>query len=182
MTKKSKKAAPKRKPKKTKNKGGRPTKFKNDYIRQAYVACKEAPFTDVKLAKLFNVSKATIANWKNEHPEFLESIKKGKDEWDCLTAEKCLLKRVTGYRYTETTRELNPLSKDKDQAKMIITKKISKHVSPDVKACDIWLCNRHPERWRKLKHVELTGKDGDPLIVEVIKFSDINNAKNTDSK
>jgi len=33
-----------------------------------------------------------------------------------------------------------------------------------VKACDIWLCNRQPERWRKLKHVELTGRDGANLF------------------
>jgi len=26
-----------------------------------------------------------------------------------------------------------------------------------------WLCNRQPERWKKLRHVELGGKDGEPV-------------------
>ena len=29
-----------------------------------------------------------------------------------------------------------------------------------------WLCNRQPDRWKKLKHVELSGKDGRPVKTE----------------
>ena len=146
---------------------GRPIKFQDDFIRMARVACEEGGFTDLKLAKLFNVSKATINNWKKDFPKFLDSIKLGKDTWDCLIAEKSLLKRVMGFRYTETTRE--PAS---EGLTLAVTKKVSKIIAPDVKACDIWLCNRNPERWRKLKHVELAGKGGGDLVVKIVKFSD----------
>lgn len=148
--------------KKTGRSKGQPTKFQDKYIHFAYVACKEGGFTDLKLAELFKVSKATINNWKKDYPHFLDSIKKGKDEWDCASAEKSMLKRVVGFRYTETTREANII-----KGGLSITKKVSKFIPPDVKACDIWLCNRNPKRWRKLKHVELTGKDGSALFANL---------------
>ena len=162
--------------KSSKNQGGRPPKFKEEYIRMAYVACSEGGFTNPKLAKLFNVSKTTINTWKKECPEFLTAIKTAKDFWDVLIAEKSMLKRVTGFRYTETTREPD------ESGVMVIVKKVSKLIPPDVKACDIWLCNRNPERWKKLKHVEMTGKDGEPLVVKVIKFSDKKHESNTNPK
>lgn len=144
----------------TKENIGRPSEFKDDYTRMAYVACSEVGgFTNVKLAKLFGVSVTTIKTWKKERPEFLTAVNTGKDIWDALIAEKSLLKRVAGFRYTETTREAAG-----EVLSLSITKKVSKIIPPDVKACDIWLCNRNPERWRKLKHIELTGKDGADLF------------------
>lgn len=151
-----------------KDKGGRPTKYKKDYARMAYVAASEVGgYTDLKLAKLFDVSKATIENWKKDHPGFLDSIKSGKDIWDSLTAEQSMLKRVTGYDYTETIREPD------GNGAMVIVREVTKHLPPDVRAQDIWMCNRNPDRWKKLKHVELTGAGGGALVVQIVKFGDI---------
>lgn len=136
---------------------GQPSKFKEEYIHQAYIACKEGGFTDPKLAKLFDVATQTIVTWRKNHLEFGAAVRKGKDEYDCENVEKALNKRATGFRYTETTKELV-------DGVLIVTKKVSKKVTPDTKACEIWLCNRNPKRWRKLKHVELTGKDGESLM------------------
>jgi len=141
-----------------KHPGGRPTEYREEYARMAYVACTEGGFTDVKLAKLFGVAKQTIYNWKREHPEFLDSIIRGKDEFDVAKAEECLLKRVTGYRYTEVTRERN------DQGQMVVSKKVGKHIPPDVKAITFFLINRSRDgRWRRIQSVEVTGKNGGPL-------------------
>jgi len=145
--------------------GGRPTKYQEDYARMAYIAGSEVGgFTDYKLGKLFNVSVETIKVWKKTYVEFLTAIKTGKDFWDSLGAEESLLKRVMGYEYTETTREPD------ENGVMVITKTVTKQVAPDVKACDIWLCNRNSDRWKKLKHVELTGVDGGALIIQVVRF------------
>jgi hypothetical protein len=38
--------------------------------------------SSAELAQFFEVSEATITNWKTDHPDFLQSIKKGKDEAD----------------------------------------------------------------------------------------------------
>ncbi len=144
-----------------KRKGGRPTDYDpENYPRMAYVACMDGGFTDVKLAKLFGVSKATINNWKKEHPEFFDSIVRGKDEFDCAAAENCLLKRVKGFRYTEITRE--PSSKEPD--KMVVTKKVSKMVVPDTKAIQFFLINRSrrdpqtgEKRWNQISQTLIKG-------------------------
>jgi len=129
---------------KKKNKGGAPTKYKKDYARQANVACAERGFTDIKLAKLFGVNKATITNWKKERPEFLASIKKGKEEYDTELVEKSLLKRALGYKYTEVTKEPTGINKD---GEMGVIKKVRKEVTPDTKAQIFWVRNRNRDRW-----------------------------------
>lgn len=157
--------------------GGQPTKYSDKFPRMAYVACVEGGFSDLKLSKLFGCSKSTINNWKKEHPEFLDSIVAGKDEFDCLKAEDSLLKRVNGARYTETTKELikNPdfdisLPEDKKtNPKMIlaVTKKVSKYIPPDTQALRFFLPNRaRNQRWKLLKHVEVSGPDGGSISIE----------------
>ncbi len=152
------------------------SKYKKEYAHMAYVACSEGGFTDVKLGKLFRKCKATINNWKKDYPEFLDSIKKGKDEFDCEKVEKSLLKRALGYRYTETTKENSIKSDD-----LIVTKKVRKEVSPDSKAAMDWLCNRNPGRWKKIKHVEVTGPGGGPVGVKVDPWEELMGAVQKDN-
>ena len=154
-------------------KRGAKTKYRKDFARQAEIACREGGFTDIKLAKLFNVSKTTITMWKREYPEFLTSIKKGKDDWDSSEVEKSLLKRATGYSYNETTQKPFPV-KDCDgniiDYEMKVTKIIKKDVAPDTGACGLWLFNRQPERWRNKQLVEHSGEIKSPeLVVKIEK-------------
>jgi len=172
-------------PDSTIDEGGRPTKYHPDFVHLAYIACKEGGFTDLSLSKLLKVSKTTINNWKKEHPEFYAAVKKGKDEHDCEKVEASFLKRAKGFRYVETTRELQQVlsqpapvslqptdgtdaSTHQPEAvatfEMVVTKRVSKVYPPDAKACMDWLCNRNPDRWKKMKHVEVTGKDGENLL------------------
>jgi len=135
---------------------GRPTDYQEQFVDMAYVACKEGGFTDVKLAKLFNVSKSTIANWKNEYPEFLDSIKKGKDEFNLADAEDSQLKLVKGHYYYEITKEPTVL----DDKKLVVTKKVRKYIPPNPTSLIFFLKNRDPERWRdKQVHEHEIGKD-----------------------
>lgn len=52
--------------------------------------------------------------------------------------------------------------------KMMLTKRVRKVITPDAKGCMDWLTNRAPDRWKKSKHVEITGKDGGPVKTESI--------------
>lgn len=158
---------------KKKNTVGAPTKYKEEYARMAEVACAEGGFTDLKLSLLFGVCTATINLWKKEHPEFKDALKKGKDRFDTEVIEKAFLKRCTGFSYNETTREpalaeiIDKKTGEIIQAtKMVVTKRVRKLVVPDAKGCMDWLCNRAPDRWKKLKHVEITGQDGGPVKTE----------------
>lgn len=155
-----------------KDPGGAPTKYQEDYARMAQVACEEAPFTDLKLSKLFNVAKSTINEWKKEYPDFKKALKDGKDTFDTTKVEKAFFKRCTGYKFTETTREPGIFRPQDgkpmviENPEMVVTRKVTRHVVPDAKGCMDWLCNRMPSRWKKLKHVEITGKDGGPVKTE----------------
>jgi len=153
---------------------GAPTKYDEDYPRMAEVACSQGGFTDQKLALLFNVVKSTINAWKKDHPEFKAALKRGKDQFDTEVVEKAFLKRCVGFSYNETTREpmitkvLNADGTQEEVYKMAVTKRVRKFVTPDAKGCMDWLTNRAPDRWKKSKHVEITGQGGGPVKTESI--------------
>lgn len=95
--------------------------------------------TDKDLSDLFDVKEQTINNWKNDYPEFLESLKASKAMSDELV-KRSLFERATGYLHPE----------DKifnDNGKPLIVPTI-RHYPPDVTACIFWLKNRDPENWR----------------------------------
>lgn len=98
------------------------------------------------------ISTSTLYNWKNDHLEILEALKKGKEVVDILV-ENALLKRALGYSYKETTRELF-VDKKTGKEEMKITKVVEKEVIPDTTAQIFWLKNRKPEEWRDKRQVE----------------------------
>jgi hypothetical protein len=77
---------------------GRPSRYKSEFAGQAYTLCAKG-FLDSDLADFFKVSETTINNWKLAYPEFLESIKTGKDEFDVTVVEGALKHRATGYSH-----------------------------------------------------------------------------------
>lgn len=75
--------------------GGRPTSYRKEYAEQAFKLCLLG-FTDAELADFFGVSETTINNWKNAHPEFLESLKRGKSVADAEVAHTLYQTAVSG--------------------------------------------------------------------------------------
>lgn len=154
---------------------GRPTDYKIEYCEQVEKLCKLGA-TDKETADFFDVTEQTINNWKSEHPEFFESIKKGKIIADAEVAHS-LHKRAIGYQYDEVTYEKIGPGDDKvevgekgmESVKQDLYRKkvVTKEVPPDVAAQNIWLKNRRNKidkealRWAD-KH-ELTGPDGGPI-------------------
>lgn len=140
---------------KKKNPGGRPTKYRVEYAEQAYKLALEG-FTDKKIGEFFKVDERTINNWKDNHPEFFQSLKRGKDDFDTNIVEKSLAKRAAGYKYTEITRAI---SKEADPAtgkvRMVTIKEVTKEVAPDPTSMIFWLKNRRPERWRDKQSIDL---------------------------
>lgn len=58
--------------------------------------------TDEQIARNFGVNFKTVMKWKEDHSEFMEAIKKGKEVSD-YELENALHKRATGYYYEEET-------------------------------------------------------------------------------
>jgi len=132
---------------------GRPTDYKPEFAKEALKLCLLGA-TDNQLADFFQVCRATISTWKNEHPEFLDSIKKGKIDADKTIAES-LFHRAKGYSHQEDKIFLH-------EGKSVIVP-TTKHYPPDTTACIFWLKNRVPEDWRDVKQIEARVHQG-PLI------------------
>lgn len=157
-----------------KRKNGRPSKYNLLFDNQAKVACREMGATDVQLSKLFGVSEVTLNAWKKEHPEFFKSIKEGRDQFDSEKVEKSLLGRALGYDYMEVRTEDITLTQGRGKGAIklpaIKVTRTTKHVLPDVGAQCFWLKNRQPSRWKDIKAVEITGRDGIPLMEGAVVY------------
>ncbi len=143
-----------------KAKTGRPTAFKPAFVEQAKKAC-EAGFTDREIATLFGVTETTINNWKNEHPEFLESLKAGKSGPDDRV-KRSLFHRAVGYSYDAVKIFMPAGATEPVYAPYV------EHVPPDTTAAIFWLKNRDQENWRDMSRTELTGKDGAALAPMIV--------------
>lgn len=132
------------------NKGGQPSKYKDEYAKQAYKLCLLGSI-DKDLADFFEVCEATINNWKHDYPEFLESITGGKLSADATVA-KSLYKRCNGYEQPE-----DKIFNANGEPLVVPT---TKHVAPDITAIMFWLKNRQPKLWRDKSEIDNTSSDG----------------------
>lgn len=123
--------------------------------------------TDEQIAHNMGISIATLYNWKKEHLEILEALKRGKAVVDRMV-ENALLKRALGYSYKETTRELM-FNKDTGESSLRVTKVVEKEVAPDTTAQIFWLKNRKPEEWRDKRFVEDKIEFSDDGFLEALK-------------
>lgn len=166
---------------------GRPTKYKEEYNEKVEKLCKLGA-TDKEIADFFEVDEATINRWKIEHPEFCESIKKGKVIADTNVSQK-LYQRAMGYSYDEVHYEKINVDVDKveetdnEDLKMEVYKKklITKEVVPDTTAQIFWLKNRQRKYWRDKQEMGFTDKDGNDLPIQIIQLPD-NGRDNTTGK
>jgi hypothetical protein len=117
---------------------GRPSLYKPEFAAQAFELCL-AGATNQDLADTFEVGHSTIDNWLQKHPEFAQSVKRGRNLADGRVAHG-LYSRAIGYTY-ESTRVLLHQGE-------LITVPHTVHKPPDVRACTFWLRNRCPEQWR----------------------------------
>ena len=123
---------------KTGSKVGRPSAYKPEYCEQAIKLCRLGS-TDKDMADFFGVSETTFNNWKNDYPEFLASIKKGKEFSDAEVADR-LFKRATGYEHPEDKIFLH-------EGEPVVVPTV-KHYPPDPISAIFWLKNRQRKRWR----------------------------------
>jgi len=140
--------------KQSKRPPGRPSSYRAEYAKQVVKLCRLGA-TDKEIADFFGVSVATLNTWKKEHPEFLESLKGGKDAADAEVADR-LFKRATGYSHEDVKFATF-------EGRITDAKKFVKHYPPDTVACIFWLKNRRPDLWREKVGIEHSGPDGGPL-------------------
>lgn len=141
-----------------KHAGGRPTDFKPEYVEQVAKLC-ELGATDEEIGSFFDVSTRTIYRWKNEHPEFCQALKVGKDAAD-ERVERSLYQKATGYYVVEQESHKLKIDQYKEEIEVV---DVEKYVQPDTTAGIFWLKNRKSGDWRDKKEVEVTVSHEDRL-------------------
>lgn len=134
----------------TKRPIGRPTKYKTEYAEQARKLCLLGA-TDEEIANFFDVNVATINRWKNDFPEFCESIKKGKILADANIAER-LYCRAMGYEAPDV--DIRAVGGE------IIQTPMTKYYPPDTPAAIFWLKNRQRGKWSDKSELDVKSSDG----------------------
>ena len=140
----------------SKAKRGRPSSFKPEFVGQAVKLC-QLGATDVEMADFFEVAVSTFYLWKNEHPEFSEALKTGKEAAD-ERVERSLYHKANGYTF-DAVKIFMPAGADAP-----VYAPYREHVPPDTTAAIFWLKNRRPDQWRDKSTQELTGANGAPLV------------------
>lgn len=139
---------------------GRKSAYREEYVQLAENYSLLGA-TDKEMADFFGVTERTLSQWKKEYPEFLQSLKKGKNIADANVASK-LYNRAIGYDYEEKHFETKPSKKDAPP-ELVEAKRIKKHVPADTTAAIFWLKNRQPEKWRDRKEVDANVNLSDEL-------------------
>lgn len=105
--------------------------------------------TDEQIAEKMGISVASLYNYKKDHLDILEALKRGKEVVD-RQVENALLKRALGYEYDEISEEF--------EGGILVKRKVTrKQVVPDTTAQIFWLKNRKPDEWRDKQTVEIPG-------------------------
>lgn len=154
---------------------GRPTEYKEEYNEQVYKLCLLGA-DDKRIADFFNINEKTLNNWKHQYPEFLQSIKKGKEIADFEVANS-LYHRAKGYK-----RKAIQFATFKGE--ITDREEYIEEIPPDTTAAIFWLKNRQGKNWREKQEVETTIKTYSLFEEEVEQKADelIKRAKKTDKK
>jgi hypothetical protein len=123
---------------------GRPTDYKDEYNEQVYKLCLLGAI-DEELADFFGICVATLNTWKKLYPNFLASIKKGKQIADAEVSEK-LYQRAKGYSHPDI--DIRVCNNE------IVETPLVKHYPPDATSAIFWLKNRQPRKWKDKHEVE----------------------------
>ena len=123
--------------------------------------------TDKQIAESkIGINEATFCRWKNDFPQMVQALKRGKAPVD-IKVENALLKRALGYEYEETTTEIEDIPTNKTDGNGNTIYKQKKHIKktkrfipPDTVAMIFWLKNRKPEQWKDKREQVVSTKDG----------------------
>ena len=119
------------------------------------------------------MTETTIHNWKKDHPEFFESITRGKHVANFHIAQK-LYNRAEGSEWIEQ-RPFKLKKKyiddkgNKVEEEEVVTVNVKMAAPPDVQAIKYFLGNRRPDLWRDKVNMEMTGEDGGPIQIENVR-------------
>lgn len=121
------------------------SKYLPEYAKMGYEIALLCRASEKDLSRIFDVSPATIQNWKKENPDFAREIDRGKDKTDARVVAT-LVERCFGYNHPET--------KVTNYQGVVTQTVVTKHIPPDITGIKFWLTNRQKEHWTETTRVE----------------------------
>lgn len=144
--------------------GGRPTSYTEKMADQVF-EMSLLGLTDAQMAKVLGICEATFNNYKHEHPKFLESLTRGREQADAKVA-RAMYQRALGSTIYEEA-----LTRDG----LVVT--LKKELPPDTAAAKHWLANRQRALWAN--NGETTIKTDQPLVITLTEKGEANGETNT---
>lgn len=103
-------------------------------------------YTIADIANRVGMSERGFRGWMLKYPEIKKAVNNGRELTD-YKVENALLKSALGYK----TREVHVTAVIKN-GRVVEEKKetIDKEFAPNVSACQVWLYNRNPKKWKNM--------------------------------
>lgn len=133
---------------------GRPSLFRDEYCEQVEKLCKLGA-TDSDIAEFFNVTEATINNWKSKQPDFFESIRAGKILADIKVAN-ALFDGAMDRVVIEQQAFKVKIGPHEEKVEIVEVEKV---IPADFRNQQFWLKNRKSDEWRDSKDITTKGKE-----------------------
>lgn len=117
-------------------------------------------FTYKDIAIKIGISPQALGKWRNTYPEIEAALQKGREVID-YKVENALLKAALGYQ----TKEVK-VTTTLRYGKVVETIKevTEKEQAPNVQACQVWLYNRLPSKWKRNRDNIIDLNDEDTKI------------------
>lgn len=169
---------------------GRPTDYKPEYCEQATKLCKLGA-TDKELADFFEICEATLTNWKRDYPEFLASIREGKEIADMEVSNRLFVGCFDRTIVEQQAFKTKNISYNEDgkriETETVEVVDVERGIPGDFRNQQFWLRNRRSQNWREKIETEHSGSISNPAADVLAKLSDqalkeLRDAQNTDPK
>lgn len=103
-------------------------------------------YTVQDIATRIGITQEALRGWMRKYPEIKQAINNGRELVD-YKVENALLKAALGYK----TREVRITTTIRNGKTVeTIREKIEREQAPNVSACQVWLYNRVPKKWKNM--------------------------------
>lgn len=104
--------------------------------------------SDEEIAHNLGIACSTFRAYKGRYEALSAALARGKEVVDVIV-ENALLKKCTGYDYTETTQEFKTVEGEDGVLERVLVKEktVTRHMPGDVTAQMFWLANRKKPTW-----------------------------------
>lgn len=115
------------------------------------------------IAKRLRVAVSTFEQYKKDHPELLEALKRGKEIVDYYVEDSLYKKCIGCYAKEKKAFKVKEVYYDEQdrrcEKETILVVDVDTFIPPDTMAIAIWLNNRKPSKWRRNANKEQLDRD-----------------------